>query len=239
MSFNPDLPANGAEVSSAELRGQFTSLKALIDAIPAGQQGPPGAAGQKGEKGDTGDTGPVGPAGADSIVPGPPGNDGAPGRDGVDGQPGIQGPPGADSTVPGPAGADGQPGLQGPPGAGVQMCGNWTGGSHQPGDVVFYNGNVYVAMETCDSGTPDTDNRWRLLSIVGPQGPAGDPAPQASGSAGAIQFSTGNNALASNENLVFVAGDTWNSVRCNWPITDPAIPGALWNNGGVLNVSAG
>lgn len=33
MPFNPSLPANGSPLSSAEMRGQLTSLKALIDAI--------------------------------------------------------------------------------------------------------------------------------------------------------------------------------------------------------------
>jgi len=113
--------------------------------------------------------------------------------------------------------------------------------------AVTVGGNAYVGFNAgatnnqiaLDGGTPDTDNRWRLLSIVGPQGPAGTPAPQASGANCQIQISDGNGQLASNENLVFVQGDGWNSVRCNWPTTDPAIAGALWNNNGVLNVSNG
>jgi hypothetical protein len=35
MAFNPNLPANNAEVVSAELRNQFNALKALIDAQQA------------------------------------------------------------------------------------------------------------------------------------------------------------------------------------------------------------
>jgi hypothetical protein len=45
MPFDATLPANNSLVSSAELRGQFTSLKALIDAIPAGPQGDAGPVG--------------------------------------------------------------------------------------------------------------------------------------------------------------------------------------------------
>jgi hypothetical protein len=35
MPFDPNLPANGAEIISAELRGQFSGLKELMDAIPS------------------------------------------------------------------------------------------------------------------------------------------------------------------------------------------------------------
>ena len=58
--FDPSLPANGSEVTSTELRNQFTGLKALIDAVPAGPPGP------KGDKGDAGDTGPQGAPGPGS-----------------------------------------------------------------------------------------------------------------------------------------------------------------------------
>ena len=51
MPFDPNLPANGSQVRSAELRNQFNGLKTLIDAVPAGpagQPGPPGADGNDG-----------------------------------------------------------------------------------------------------------------------------------------------------------------------------------------------
>jgi hypothetical protein len=54
MAFDPNLPANNSQVSSAELRSQFTGLKALIDAVPAGPQGPPGPAGPAGPAGQPG-----------------------------------------------------------------------------------------------------------------------------------------------------------------------------------------
>ena len=44
MPFDPAKPANGSPNSSAEMRGQLTALKALIDAIPAGPPGPEGPA---------------------------------------------------------------------------------------------------------------------------------------------------------------------------------------------------
>jgi hypothetical protein len=34
MTFDPTLPANNSAISSAELRGQFTSLKTLVDGCP-------------------------------------------------------------------------------------------------------------------------------------------------------------------------------------------------------------
>lgn len=68
MPFDPTKPANNSPNSSAEMRAQFTSLKALIDAIPAGPQGPPGP------------EGPAGPAG------GPPGPQGPEGPQGVPGE---------------------------------------------------------------------------------------------------------------------------------------------------------
>jgi hypothetical protein len=45
MSFDPTKPTTGSHASSAEMRAQFTALKALIDAVPAG---PPGPAGPQG-----------------------------------------------------------------------------------------------------------------------------------------------------------------------------------------------
>ncbi len=35
--FDPNLPANGSPLVSAEMRSQLTGLKALIDAVPAGE----------------------------------------------------------------------------------------------------------------------------------------------------------------------------------------------------------
>lgn len=46
MPYDPTKPANGTPASSAEMRAQFTALKALIDAIPTGPAGPAGAPGE-------------------------------------------------------------------------------------------------------------------------------------------------------------------------------------------------
>jgi len=45
--------------------------------------------------------------------------------------------------------------------------------------------------------------------------------------------------FASDVNFCIISGSGYTTIRCNWPATDPAIPGALWNNNGVLNVSNG
>ena len=59
------------------------------------------------------------------------------------------------------------------------MRGDWAWGNiYDPGDVVAYNNNVYVAKESNNNAPPDSDTRWGLLSIVGPQGPSGAPGPQ-------------------------------------------------------------
>ena len=44
MPFDPLKPATGSPLSSEEMRGQLTALKALIDAVPAGPPGPQGPA---------------------------------------------------------------------------------------------------------------------------------------------------------------------------------------------------
>jgi len=240
MPFDPSLPVNGSEVTSAELRGQFNGLKALIDAVPAG---PTGSAGEKGDKGDPGDAGPAGNNGADGQ-PGPVGEGGPEGpagraivgiRDNGDGRAlidmsdgttygpyiiasGPAGPPGPNGGE-GPAGpsggigpegrhvvnvrdpgdgramvdmsdgtsygpftvASGPAGPQGPAGADGRSLtprGDWNSWTpYNPGDVVAYNGNVYVAFDYASGTTPDADGRWRLMTIVGPAGPAGSPGP--------------------------------------------------------------
>ena len=69
MAFNPNEPQDGADVRADVLRNQFTSLKALIDAIPAGPPGPPGPQGPPG--GTNPETDPVFSASeAAQLVPG-------------------------------------------------------------------------------------------------------------------------------------------------------------------------
>src|SRR5437867_3270408 len=79
MPFDPNLPLNNSPILSAELRSQFTGLKAIIDGTLVGPPGPqgekgdtgdPGGQGGQGEKGDTGDPGPQGPPFANAVVDG-------------------------------------------------------------------------------------------------------------------------------------------------------------------------
>ncbi len=84
MPFDPNIPAQGAPNSSAQMRAQFHGLKDLIDAIPAGPPGPIGPQGPIGETGPSGGNGPQGEQGP----PGPQGNDGQQGPQGPQGPPG-------------------------------------------------------------------------------------------------------------------------------------------------------
>lgn len=77
MAFDPNVPAQGAPNSSAQMRAQLNGLKELIDAVPAGpqgEQGPPG------EQGPAGPVGPEGPAGDPGGPAGPEGPTGPPGE---------------------------------------------------------------------------------------------------------------------------------------------------------------
>ena len=176
MSFDRNLPANGSNVRSDELRAQFTGLKDLIDAVPAGPPGPQGEVGPDGPAGRDGDPGPAGPAGAEGQ-PGPEGrhvtgvNDDGTGRAVIvmsDG--GNYGPFTVASGPQGPAGSPGDPGPN------FNMCGDWDVGSgYSRGDVVAYGGNIYVSFADGVYNTPpDQDARWKLLSITGPAGAPGE-----------------------------------------------------------------
>jgi hypothetical protein len=59
-------------------------------------------------------------------------------------------------------------GPQGVPGPGLTHCGDWDGAAnYNPGDVAAYNDNLYAAFDTANGIPPDSDPRWRLLSITG------------------------------------------------------------------------
>jgi len=77
-----------------------------------------------------------------------------------------------------PAGPPGPAGPAGPPGPGFSMRGDYViGATYQPGEVVAWNGHLYVALQTT-SEPPDVYPAWNLLTIAGPpgaQGPAGPP----------------------------------------------------------------
>ncbi|MBI3880810.1 MAG: collagen-like protein [Verrucomicrobia bacterium] len=66
MAFDPNLPANGSPLSSAEMRAQLNGLHDEITTIPQGppgNDGAPGLPGDKGDKGDSGDKGDKGDTG--------------------------------------------------------------------------------------------------------------------------------------------------------------------------------
>ncbi len=113
MAYDPALPANGSPNSSAEMRGQFQGLKALIDGVPT----------ITGAVVDAVNTvGPGEPAGVEAevvadvlhlsfdIPQGAEGGQGPQGEPGPQGETGEQGPPGD------PGGPQGPEGPQGPPG---------------------------------------------------------------------------------------------------------------------------
>src|SRR5580765_5276338 len=89
MPFDQTLPVDHSPIVAGELRNQFTGLKTLIDAVPAGPPGP------QGDPGPQGPPGPDGPQGVQGLQ-GPAGQDGAAGPQGPQGP---QGPAGATTSV--------------------------------------------------------------------------------------------------------------------------------------------
>ncbi len=97
-----------------------------------------------------GGAGPAGPMGPE----GPQGEPGPPGSPGPEGDPGVPGPPGQ----PGPPGAPGVPGPKGDPGAGVPVAGN-------PGDIMIWSGNNWVARPPSQLGPLDKDNMQPFTTV--------------------------------------------------------------------------
>jgi hypothetical protein len=90
---------------------------------------------------------------------------------------GPQGPAGLDGApgAPGAKGDKGDPGEPGAPGPSFNMRGDWQSWDvYNRGDLIAYNGNLYIAFADALSGPPpDGDTRWKLLTLIGPAGPAG------------------------------------------------------------------
>lgn len=86
-----------------------------------------------------------------------------------------------------------------------------------------------------------TLRRGFTTTTSGPQGIKGQSGPDPSSAAMQIQIAAGYGNLTSDLSFyfIFIQGPGWASLRCNWPTSNPAIPGAIWNNNGVLNVSSG
>ncbi|MFA6562101.1 MAG: hypothetical protein WCV00_09375 [Verrucomicrobiia bacterium] len=135
------------------------------------------AMGPQGLQGDPGPQGEQGPAGADgrSVTNVRDNGDGRVVVDMSDGS--SYGP---FSVANGPQGAAGEPGPAGPPGPNFNMRGDWESWSgYNSGDLVAYNGNVYVSFQDGVAGPPpDQDSRWKLLTIVGSPGAPGGQGPQ-------------------------------------------------------------
>ena len=70
----------------------------------------------------------------------------------------------------------GPPGPAGPPIPGLNFLGDWNGGtSYAPGDVIFHNGQGFVAIGGSQGTTPEGDlAHWRTLTIAGPPGEVTD-----------------------------------------------------------------
>src|ERR1041385_8832254 len=105
MSFDPNWPQFGDQLTSLRLRGQWNGLDEKIDAIPAGPPGPPGPPFAQAVVETVSTVGPDDAATVGVLFDGsnvrfsfgiPRGHDGAPGG-------------------PGPTGGQGEPGAQGPP----------------------------------------------------------------------------------------------------------------------------
>ncbi len=108
--FNPTLPAPNSPLSSAEMRSQLTSLKALIDAITTLTNA---------EVDATNTLPPGNPANVTLTINGntlhftfdiPPGDQGPQGEQGPQGDTGPEGPQGPSGGPPGPEGPPGPPG---------------------------------------------------------------------------------------------------------------------------------
>ena len=104
----------------------------------------------------------------------------------------------------GDPGQDGSPGPQGPAGTitwGFTWMGAWQNQGYVGGNVVSYQGQLYVCFDMpLNSDPPAGNTEWHLLSIAGPAGQDGvngqDGAPGPQGPAGEVSSSDLNNALA-------------------------------------------
>jgi hypothetical protein len=116
---------------------------------------------------------------------GPAGATGPQGPQGTQGPQGVQGPAGPAGGPAGPAGPQGPVGPQGPAGAqgtpGLNYRNAWVNTTtYNAGDVVFYNGSSWVALDTNTNDAPDPVaivHHWSYLAQEGATGPAGSTGP--------------------------------------------------------------
>ncbi|MFM7628814.1 MAG: hypothetical protein ACKO44_04795 [Algoriphagus sp.] len=198
-SATPDTNgSNWALLASQGAPGPQGPTGAMGPQGPAGTNGSPGATGPQGPAGNTGATGPQGPTGLTGPVgpQGPAGNDGATGSTGPQGPIGLTGPAGPQGPIgttgatgpqgpiglTGPAGPQGATGLLGPIGLTGPAGSNGTSGLD--GKTVLngtsnptsqgVDGDFYINTSTSMLFGPKANGSWPTgISLVGPQGPAG------------------------------------------------------------------
>jgi hypothetical protein len=247
-TFDPNHPQNGDRVEADLLRNNFNALNdrdgelaAQIAAIPAGPKGDPGIPGRDGIDGQPGI------AGRDGID-GQPGN---PGRDGVDGQPGSPG-----VGVPA-GGASGQVLAKA---SASDFDTHWVdasgGGAALPWSATVPAGVLvnWGGIESAVSWSVDNTS-GAALRFGRYVGSSDDYAVQLNNAAGVqamlIAGNTGENAVilgSGSEHPVVLRTNNAERLRVRadggiilsgLPAEDPHVPGQLWNNAGVLSVSAG
>jgi hypothetical protein len=225
MPFDPLFPPDDAELRATEFRGQFNALHDEIDAIPAGPKGDPGA----------------------------------PGRDGIDGQPGS----------PGTDGVDGAPGVGVPAGgASGQVLAKASASDYDTQWVDAGGGGTLPWSATVPAsalvnwGGIDCAVSWSVDNTSGAAlrfgryaGSNDDYAVQLNNAAGVqamlIAGNTGENAVilgSGSEHPVVLRTNNAERLRVRadgaivisgLPTADPQVAGQLWNNAGVLSISAG
>ncbi len=136
---------------------------------PTGPAGPAGAAGPQGLQGPAGAVGPMGPSGEQGEI-GPTGPAGTMGPMGPVGPAGPTGPAGEPGAI-GPTGPTGPPG---PAGAGLDNVEAYVSSKpYAAGDMVFNDGALYQVAKNNPTGTPGNSSDFALVTVAGPQGPAG------------------------------------------------------------------
>jgi BclB C-terminal domain-containing protein len=122
-------------------------------------------------QGPTGPMGPTGPAGGPTGAAGDTGPTGPQGLQGITGPTGDTGPQGITTTVVyDPAQAPG----------------------YKAGQLIIYNGEVYVVDVDNPSGTPGTSSDYTLVSMLGATGPTGDTGPTGPTGPQGLQGPTGD-----------------------------------------------
>ena len=101
------------------------------------------------------------------------GTTGSTGSTGIIGPTGPTGPTGATGAT-GPTGVTGPTGptgATGAPGPGLSTASEFNPAAlYSQGDLLFYNGSLYVANRSAPAGTPGSSADYSLVSVAGPTG---------------------------------------------------------------------